>query len=91
MTDTTRKITLDDLNAYVDDALDAVRRAEVEAYLSRHPDAAEQVLAYRRQNEGMRILFGPARDGSTSARSSSSIEVNSGSTDESRHRPCSLA
>ena len=52
-------VTLDDLNAYVDDALDPVRRAEVEAYLTNHPDAAAQVLAYRRQNEGLRALFGP--------------------------------
>ncbi len=54
-----RAITVDDLNAYVDDALDAVRRAEVEAYLATHPDAAAQVLAYRRLNEGLRELFGP--------------------------------
>ena len=59
MTDTGRPITLDDLNAYVDDALDPVRRAEVEAYLTSHPDAAEQVRAYRLQNEGMLALFGP--------------------------------
>lgn len=62
MTDTTRPITLDDLNAYVDDALDPVRRAEIEAYLSSHPDAADQVLAYRSQNEGMRALYGPLAD-----------------------------
>lgn len=62
MTDTTRPISLDDLNAYVDDALDPVRRAEVEAYLSSHPDAAEQVLAYRSQNDGMRALYGPLAD-----------------------------
>ena len=59
MTDTARPITLDDLNAYVDDALEPVRRAEVEAYLGSHPYAAEQVLAYQRQNEGMRALYGP--------------------------------
>ena len=59
MTDTGRPITLDDLNAYVDDALDPVRRAEVEAYLTSHPDAAEQVRAYRLQNAGMHALFGP--------------------------------
>ncbi len=60
--DCERPVTLDDLNAYVDDALDPVRRAEVEAYLTSHPDAAAQVLAYRRQNEGLRDLFGPIAD-----------------------------
>jgi len=41
---------------------DVSRRAEVEAYLTTHPDAAAQVLAYRRQNEGLRELFGPIAD-----------------------------
>jgi anti-sigma factor RsiW len=55
-------ITDQDLNAYVDGRLDAARRGEVEAYLSAHPQAAEKIAAYRKQNELLHALFDPALD-----------------------------
>ncbi|MDE2088470.1 MAG: anti-sigma factor [Gammaproteobacteria bacterium] len=48
-----------DLHAYVDGRLEPARRAEVEAHLAQHADAAERVAAYRHQNETLRALFDP--------------------------------
>jgi len=42
--------------------LPEARRAEVEAYLASHPEDAERVAAYRRQNEALRAQFGPIAD-----------------------------
>lgn len=53
-------ITEDMLHAYVDGQLDPARHAEVEAYLNAHPQAAEKVTAYRKQNEMLHALFDPA-------------------------------
>lgn len=39
-----------DLHAFVDGALDAVRRERVRAFLDRNPTVAADVAAYRRQN-----------------------------------------
>ncbi|MEJ5211677.1 MAG: anti-sigma factor, partial [Burkholderiales bacterium] len=47
------------LHAYVDDALDATTRQEVEAYLARHPEAAARVAAWRRQKQALHALFDP--------------------------------
>ena len=55
-------VTESDLHAYVDGALPATRRAEVEAYLASHPEDAERVAAYRRQNEALRAQFGVIAD-----------------------------
>ena len=55
-------VTESDLHAYVDGALPATRRAEVEAYLASHPEDAERVAAYRRQNEALRTQFGAIAD-----------------------------
>jgi anti-sigma factor RsiW len=52
-------ITEDDLHAYVDGALSAARRAEVEAWLAGHPDDAERVRAYLAQKEALKALFDP--------------------------------
>lgn len=49
----------DDLQAFVDDALDATRRAAVEAYLAERPEDAQRVRAYRAQNAALRTLFDP--------------------------------
>lgn len=46
-----------DLNAYIDDRLDARRRAEVELFLEAHPDAAEKVRTGVRVNQGLHQLF----------------------------------
>lgn len=52
-------LTEADLHALVDGRLPETRRTEVEAYLANHPDDAERVAAYCRQNEALRAQFGP--------------------------------
>ena len=52
------KITERDLHAYADGALDGAARAAVEAHLAADPTAAEEVQAWRRQNEALRALYG---------------------------------
>ena len=52
-------ITEDDLHAYVDRALTASRRAEVEAWLTENPGEAERVRAYEAQNRALKALFDP--------------------------------
>lgn len=46
-----------DLHAYVDGQLDAARRADVEAYLSEHPEASEQVRQLRRQIQALHAEY----------------------------------
>lgn len=62
----------EELHAYLDGRLDGPdaleRRAEVEAYLAAHPEAAEKLAAYRRQNETLHALFDPALDEAIPAR-----------------------
>ena len=53
----TRPILEDDLHAYVDGALNAARRAEVEAYLQSHDESAARVQAYARQRSAMRTAL----------------------------------
>ena len=53
----TMPITEDDLHAYVDDALDAERRAEVVSYLESHADMARRIVAF----------FGPAQSAAPGA------------------------
>ncbi|MEO1766606.1 anti-sigma factor family protein [Thiobacter aerophilum] len=54
-----REIDEHSLHAYLDDALDGPRRAQVEAYLAQHPDAAARVSAWRHQKEALHALFDP--------------------------------
>lgn len=49
-----RPITEDDLHAYVDEALEPERRAEVASYLNDHPDVAGRVAAFTIQREQLR-------------------------------------
>lgn len=52
----------DDLQAYVDDQLSVARRIDVEAYLSRQPEAASRVMADLRIRDELRLaLADPAR------------------------------
>lgn len=46
-----------DLHAYVDGQLDAARRADVEAYLSEHPEAGEQVRQLREQIQALHAEY----------------------------------
>lgn len=54
-----RPISEDDLQAYVDGALDPERRASVARYLEEHPEAARRVEAYRRQRADLRAALAP--------------------------------
>ncbi|MDW6025346.1 anti-sigma factor [Mesorhizobium sp. BAC0120] len=46
-----------DLDAYVDDQLDAGRRIEVEAFLSAHPEMAARVMSDLRARDELRLAF----------------------------------
>lgn len=54
MTGNERPISEDDLHAYVDGVLDQTRRADVERYLSEHPEAAARVDGWQVANEALR-------------------------------------
>lgn len=55
-------VTEAELLAHVDGQLPGARTAEVEAWLAAHPEEAERVAAYQRQNEELRALFNPVLD-----------------------------
>jgi anti-sigma factor RsiW len=57
-----RPINEDDLQAYVDNALDSRRRAEIEAWLAEHPQVAAQVSADLRVREVLREALLPIAD-----------------------------
>ncbi|MET0937034.1 MAG: anti-sigma factor [Luteibacter sp.] len=46
-----------DIHAYVDGHLDAERRAEVERYLARHPERADEIRAWRQDAQQLRTLL----------------------------------
>jgi anti-sigma factor RsiW len=54
-----RPVTADDLQAYVDAALDPKRRTEIEDYLEAHPEIADRVHGYVQQRVDLRAVFGP--------------------------------
>jgi len=54
-----RPITEDDLHAYVDRILEPERQAQVEAYLSDHPDVAKRVAVFTDQRELLRAALAP--------------------------------
>jgi anti-sigma factor RsiW len=54
-----RPISTDELQAYVDDRLDADRREVVERYLDTRPDLARLVATYRAQRDGLRAALSP--------------------------------
>ena len=47
-----------ELHAYVDGKLTPERRAEAEAFLANHPEAAAEVAAWQAQNKAIRAAFG---------------------------------
>lgn len=53
-----------DLHAFVDNALDAVRRRRVQAFLAQHPAVAADAAAYSRQNRMLRALKRPPKPSS---------------------------
>jgi anti-sigma factor RsiW len=56
---TGRPITEDELHAYVDQALDPARRAEVEDYLAHHPEVARRVAGDVQQRDQLRAALAP--------------------------------
>jgi len=56
---TPRPVTEDELHAYVDNALDAFRRSEVEAWLAENPEAARRVDGFIAQRALLRGVLGP--------------------------------
>ncbi|MBL8666311.1 MAG: anti-sigma factor [Rhodospirillales bacterium] len=59
---TGRPISEDDLQAYVDDALDESRRGEVVFYLRRHLEADLRVESYRMQRDILRAALAPVAE-----------------------------
>ncbi|PCD02963.1 hypothetical protein COC42_00540 [Sphingomonas spermidinifaciens] len=57
-----RPITEDDLQGYIDDAIDSRRRGEVEAYLAIHPEVAERVAIDRALRDSLRDALAPIAD-----------------------------
>jgi anti-sigma factor RsiW len=56
---TSRPVTEDDLQSYVDNALDTIRRSEVEAWLADNPEAARRVDGFIAQRALLRGVLGP--------------------------------
>jgi anti-sigma factor RsiW len=52
----------EDLHAFVDNALDATRRKEVQDYLDRNPEAAEAAATLSAQRQMLRSAFAPVAD-----------------------------
>lgn len=58
----TRPITEDDLNGYVDHVLSAERHAEVVAYLAAHPETASRIEAFGVERELLRAALAPVAE-----------------------------
>ncbi|CAH2603553.1 Anti-sigma factor [Rhodovastum atsumiense] len=54
-----RPVTEDDLQAYVDDALDPARREDVARYLAGHAEVAARMRDYAAQRQALRTAFAP--------------------------------
>jgi anti-sigma factor RsiW len=52
-------INEDDLHAWADNRLDAARRAEVDTWLAKHPEALLEAQAWRAQNAALHQTFDP--------------------------------
>ena len=53
-------VSIDDLIAYADGQLEPIREREVANYLHNHPEAIQQVEAYRRQSTELHRYFDPS-------------------------------
>jgi anti-sigma factor RsiW len=62
MTESNMPVTEDELHAYVDNELPAERRADVETWLSAHPDDAERVQAWRAMAEALHARYDRVAD-----------------------------
>ena len=61
MTDSER-ISENELHAFVDDRIDASRRAAVEAYLAANPEEAERIAAFAAHRRALHGLYDPVLD-----------------------------
>jgi anti-sigma factor RsiW len=68
MTNNDFPVSEDELHAYVDGELPADRHDAVAAWLTAHPEAAEQVAAWRAQSEAIRARYGAVVDEPTPER-----------------------
>lgn len=59
MNENDKKISENDLHAYVDGLLPAARHDEVAEWLEVHPDKAAEVAEWQAQNEALRAAFAP--------------------------------
>ncbi|WP_225889944.1 anti-sigma factor family protein [Indioceanicola profundi] len=57
-----RKLTMQDINAYLDGALSDEERLEIETVLARDPAAQSMVNRYRRQVDELRRIYDPVMD-----------------------------
>jgi anti-sigma factor RsiW len=57
-----RPITEDDLQAYIDNALNSARRDEVAEYLEQQPDVARRIESYGKQRDVLRTALAPITD-----------------------------
>src|SRR6201996_2588914 len=62
MTDTKIPVPEDELHAYVDKELPAERRADVEAWLTTHPDDAERVQSWRTMADALHARYDQVAD-----------------------------
>lgn len=62
------RIAQTELHAYLDGEVDALRRAELEAYFSSHEDEAQRLAEYRRNDEALRARFDSILDESVPRR-----------------------
>lgn len=81
---TQRPINEDDLQAYVDDALDQRRRAEVQDFLDRNPAIAARVAADCENREALRAAFAPVAEEPVPAQLNLATIIDNGRRPQSR-------
>jgi len=76
-----------DVQAYIDGALPAARRSEVEDYLAVQPEEAARVRAYLEQKQALRSLFNPVLDEALPEHLSALASPPSTTATDRPHRP----